>query len=220
MTKENKTMDKGAIGFAIAGLLLVIAGMASPNWLRYTGLVENGFIKDQAFVGLWKAEFIQPGPPNELFDYFTELKFSDGKAEDPNYDWYFGSWMNACRALAILTILWGAGTIALHFWKSFKTQNYFWSKIVFFNYIITSLFGTCAAGTWVGSIAAQELVQNADGVEEYIWRGDYGAGLWIFWIGTGFFLPAAALAFEGGFVNHKSEQYKKLEEEFNKKIQQ
>ena len=80
-------MDRGAVGFALSGLLLVIAGMATPGWLDYLTTDAQNAVTDRAYVGLWKAEF----HPN------VEIKFADGKAADSQYDWYFDSWMNACR---------------------------------------------------------------------------------------------------------------------------
>ena len=41
-------------------------------------------------------------------------------------------------------------------------------------------------------------------------RGSYGYSVWMVWIGGGCFLPAAALAFEGGFINEKGFNYAEL----------
>ena len=40
--------------------------------------------------------------------------------------------------------------------------------------------------------------------------GSYGFAVWLVWIGGGCFLPAAALAFEGGFINEKGFNYAEL----------
>jgi len=36
-----------------------------------------------------------------------------------------------------MTLIWGFGSIALHFWKTLRTHDYFWSKIVLLNYLFT-----------------------------------------------------------------------------------
>ena len=90
-------MDRGAIGFAISGLILVLIGTVMPKWLDYwvTDVAEGG-MSDIAEVSMWKARFAQPdykpGGPWEIV-----IKFSDGKTEHAQYQWFFGSWMNACR---------------------------------------------------------------------------------------------------------------------------
>jgi len=226
MAKENVSMDRGAICFAVSGLILVLAGLSTPKWIDYPGQEANpqAGLERQSLLeaGLWTALFEIPETNGKYIPF--RLKFSTGKdvMNDDSYinsyikaeyEWFYGTWMSSVRSLAILTVVWGAGSIALHFWKTLKTHDYFWSNIVFLNYIFTSILGTCAAGTWVGSIAAEKNVVQYE-VESYLWRGDYGIGLWLFWIGAGCFLPASALAFEGGFINHKSAEYKKLKEEF------
>lgn len=43
-----------------------------------------------------------------------------------------------------------------------------------------------------------------------ILSGSYGFAVWMVWVGGGFFLPAAGLAFEGGFINEKGFNYQEL----------
>ena len=43
-----------------------------------------------------------------------------------------------------------------------------------------------------------------------IFSGSYGFAVWMVWVGGGFFLPAAGLAFEGGFINEKGFNYQEL----------
>ena len=138
-------MDRGAFCFALSGLILVLSGLSTSKWLDYPGQEANPQegLERQSFLqaGLWTVRFeIYDQYVNDYvlysLDFTTDLNTIPDDIKE-EYEWFYGSWINSARALAIITVIWGAGTIALHFWKTLRTHDYFWSKIIFLNYLFT-----------------------------------------------------------------------------------
>ena len=138
-------MDRGAFCFAVSGLILVLSGLSTSKWLDYPGQEAN------PQEGLERQSFLQAGLWTVRFDFFDtyvneyvlgSLAFTTDLNTIPDeikeeYEWFYGTWINSARALAIITVIWGAGTIALHFWKTLRNHDYFWSKIILLNYLFT-----------------------------------------------------------------------------------
>ena len=103
-------MDRGAVGFAVSGLILVLAGLSTPKWIDYPGQEANpqAGLERQSLLeaGLWTALFDIPDGQGDYFPF--ELKFSTGKdlMNDntminsyikAEYEWFYGSWISSVR---------------------------------------------------------------------------------------------------------------------------
>jgi len=208
----NPTMQKGSIILALIGTVFTLVGVCVDQWLVYDPIKSGKEFGPEATVGLWQYTGLTNNGDSFELNWQSDLTEA-GPDVEPLVRWWFSEpWVDACRAMVMFGLIMAGLGLAYQIIFPLRSHSYVNAKIVMIFHFIAGISIISCGAIWCSSITSVATKKSDDDstIVEYLYTGSYGFAVWMVWVGGGFFLPAAGLAFEGGFINEKGFNYQEL----------